>query len=75
MQTTNPNTYASNATASDQISEKKHVPLTYIRAARGKEGPGFVVCSEHGEVLACFSSYESAFFTARQFRLTPLSLH
>ena len=50
-------------------------PLTYIRMADNDEGEGFAVCSENGEVLACFATHEAAFYTARQFRLEPLLVH
>mgnify|MGYP006924553102 CR=1 FL=1 len=51
------------------------IPLTYIRQARNAEGEGFAVCSENGEVLACFANYDAAVYTARQFRLEPLLVH
>lgn len=57
------------------LETPKKVPLTYIRMARDNEGEGFAVCSENGEVLACFANYDAAFFTARQFRLEPLLVH
>lgn len=57
------------------LTTPKSAPLTYIRAARNDEGEGFAVCSENGEVLACFAKYESAVYTARQFRLDPMLVH
>lgn len=57
------------------LSVPKAAPLTYIRQASTAEGSGFAVCSENGEVLACFSSYDAALYTARQFRLEPLLVH
>ncbi len=59
--------------ASLETPKKAH--LTYIRHARRGEGEGFAVCSENGEVLACFATHEAAFYTARQFRLEPLLVH
>jgi hypothetical protein len=54
---------------------QKIPPLAYIRELMPSEGEGYAICSDEGKVLASFATYESAFFTARQFRLTPLSIH
>ena len=54
---------------------RREPPLAYIRELGEDEGNGFAICSDEGKVLASFATYESAYFTARQFRLTPLSLH
>lgn len=55
--------------------QAKQPPLAYIRELSPVEGEGYAICSDEGKVLASFSTYESAFFTARQFRLTPLAIH
>ena len=59
---------------SDAILSQEAMLLSYIRPLRPDEGLGFAVCSEEGSVLGKFSSYEAAYFTARQFRLEPLYL-
>lgn len=53
----------------------KEPPLAYIRELDPVEGEGYAICSDEGKILASFATYESAYFTARQFRLTPLSVH
>ncbi len=47
--------------------------VTYIRPAQGEEG--YAVYAADGTRLAVFPNYEAAYFTARQFNLTPLSVH
>jgi hypothetical protein len=49
--------------------------LTYIRPLLAKEGRGFGVFSEHGNLLAKFDNRNAAYFTARQFHLKPQLLH
>ena len=75
MQATDLNNTESQNILEASMNTPKQAPLTYIRAARGGEGEGFAVCSENGEVLACFATHEAAFYTARQFRLEPLLVH
>ncbi len=76
MQITDLNTSDDNTNLLETSLEvSKKAPLTYIRAARNVEGQGFAVCSENGDVLACFANYDAALYTARQFRLEPLLVH
>lgn len=75
MQATDLNTTDNTKLLETSLTAPKKAPLTYIRAARTGEGEGFAVCSENGEVLACFANYDAAFYTARQFRLEPLLVH
>jgi hypothetical protein len=48
--------------------------MTYIRPVPNNKG-GFAVCAADGTELAVFESYDAAFFTARQFNLTPVNIH
>lgn len=75
MQTSNLNTADNTKLLENSLDVPKATPLTYIRNARNDEGEGFAVCSENGEVLACFSSHDAAIYTARQFRLEPMMVH
>ncbi len=45
--------------------------VTYIRPLMASEGEGFAICSDRGKVLAQFPSFYAAYYTARQFSLTP----
>lgn len=49
--------------------------MTYIRPVTDDKGNGFAVCAADGTQLAVFPSYDAAFFTARQFNLTPVNIH
>ena len=49
--------------------------MTYIRPVPNNKGSGFAVCAADGTELAVFESYDAAFFTARQFNLTPVNIH
>ncbi len=76
MQINDLDTLTDNGTLLDaSLAQHKAAPLTYIRSAKDAEGKGFAVCSENGEVLACFLNYDAALYTARQFRLDPLLVH
>lgn len=76
MQITDLNTTGDNTKLLEtSLVAKKRAPLTYIRSTRNAEGQGYAVCSENGEVLACFANYDAALYTARQFRLEPLLVH
>lgn len=48
--------------------------LAYIRPATAAEG-GFAVCSADGKQLAVFATYDAAYFTAREYNLTPVNVH
>ena len=50
--------------------------LTYIRPVhtQNKEN-GYAVCAADGTQLAVFPTYNAAYFTARQYNLTPLSVN
>lgn len=48
--------------------------IAYIRPVL--EGDkGYAVCSTDGKQLAVFSSYDAAFFAAREYNLTPVNVH
>lgn len=50
--------------------------IAYIRPAQNEEGVVmYAVCAADGSELASFSSYDSAFFTARQYNLQPVRVH
>lgn len=68
METITPNT--------TQAADAKaiHGMQTYIRPLEMNEGGGFAICS-NGKILAQFPSYHAAYYTARQFRLTPQLVH
>ena len=48
--------------------------IAYIRPATNGE-KGFAVCSSDGKQLAVFNTYDAAFFTAREYNLTPVNVH
>lgn len=48
--------------------------VAYIRPLTNGE-KGFAVCSADGKQLAVFDTYDAAFFTAREFNLTPVNVH
>ncbi len=70
----NTHTLAEPGHQSDAHSANQRL-LTYIRPLKIEEGTGFAVCSEHGTVLAAFPTYDAAYYTSRQFHLTPSPLH
>lgn len=49
--------------------------LTYIREVPMGDTKGYAVCTEDGMQLAVFQTPEAAYFSARQFNLTPVSVH
>jgi hypothetical protein len=49
--------------------------LTYIRPVLIGEERGYAVCSEDGVHLAIFGSHDAAYFSARQFNLSPQNVH
>ncbi len=49
--------------------------MTYIRPVQDGKSDGFAVCAADGTQLAVFPSYDAAYFTARQFNLTPVNIH
>lgn len=49
--------------------------LTYIREIPLGDSMGYAVCTEDGIQLAVFQTPEAAYFSARQFNLTPVSVH
>lgn len=50
--------------------------IAYIRPASDEQGKAsFVVCAADGSELASFDSYDSAFYTARQYDLQPVRVH
>jgi hypothetical protein len=49
--------------------------LTYIREIPMGDTKGYAVCTEDGMQLAVFQSPEAAYFSARQFNLSPVSVH
>lgn len=48
---------------------------TYIREVPLGDSKGYAVCTEDGMQLAVFQTPEAAYFSARQFNLTPVSVH
>ncbi len=48
--------------------------VAYIRPAVSGE-KGYAVCSADGKQLAVFPTYDAAFFTAREYNLTPVNVH
>ncbi len=50
--------------------------IAYIRPDESEDGDGaFVVCAADGSELASFDSYDSAYYTARQYNLQPVMIH
>jgi hypothetical protein len=49
--------------------------MTYIREIPMGDSKGYAVCTEDGMQLAVFQTPEAAYFSARQFNLTPVSVH
>jgi hypothetical protein len=49
--------------------------MTYIRPTTDGKSQGFAVCAADGTELAVFASYDAAYFTARQYNLTPVNIH
>ena len=49
--------------------------LTYIREVPLGIAKGYAVCTEDGMQLAVFQTPEAAYYSARQFNLTPVSVH
>ncbi|HEU5048645.1 MAG TPA: DUF1150 family protein [Rickettsiales bacterium] len=49
--------------------------IAYIKPFSSNGEAGYAVHLADGKQLAVFESYESAFFTARQYNLAPLSVH
>lgn len=49
--------------------------MTYIREISLGDSKGYAVCTEDGMQLAVFQTPEAAYFSARQFNLTPVSVH
>jgi len=48
--------------------------LAYIKPTAPNE-TSYSVYSESGRLLAIFSNYDAAFFTAKQFNFIPLNVH
>ena len=48
--------------------------IAYIRPLHNGD-KGYAVCSTDGKQLAVFASYDAAFFTAREYNLTPVNVH
>jgi Protein of unknown function (DUF1150) len=48
--------------------------VAYIRPVPDGE-KGYAVCSADGKQLAVFPTYDAAFFTAREYNLTPVNVH
>lgn len=48
--------------------------IAYIRPVLDGD-KGFAVCSADGKQLAVFPTYDAAFFTAREYNLTPVNVH
>ncbi len=49
--------------------------IAYIRPLIHRGQEAFAVCAEDGTRLALFSTYDEAYFTARQHNLEPVSVH
>ncbi len=48
--------------------------IAYIRPVTMGD-KGYAVCSADGKQLAVFPTYDAAFFTAREYNLTPVNVH
>jgi hypothetical protein len=48
--------------------------VAYIKPISKGEN-GYAVCSSDGKQLAVFPNYDAAFFTARQYNLSPVNVH
>ena len=62
--------------AAQQLFASSRDYLTYIKpVALDEVLTGYAVYTEDGVELAVFGSYDAAYFSARQYNLTPVSVH
>ncbi len=73
---TNMNNYSDESQDMDVVAAPQEESfITYIKPVHVGDGFGYAVCTEDGAQLAIFATQEAAFYSARQFNLTPMVLH